>query len=106
MLELAAEGQIDAHVENTTFLGDALGGLSLLSTCVMVAVSVSDLIDASEDEIEQMADRVRDRIDGDLGAMPIAQAIEKLEQETSARTVRKTHSGHAGLSEKNSGHEY
>jgi hypothetical protein len=38
--------------------------------------------------------------------MPIAQAMEKLEQETSARTVRKTHSGHAGLSEKNSGHEY
>lgn len=30
---------------------------------VIVAVSVSDLIDASEDEIEQMADRVRDRID-------------------------------------------
>ncbi|RLB60207.1 MAG: type VI secretion system membrane subunit TssM, partial [Deltaproteobacteria bacterium] len=30
---------------------------------VLVAVSVSDLIDASEDEIEQIADRVRDRID-------------------------------------------
>jgi type VI secretion system protein ImpL len=30
---------------------------------VIVAVSVSDLIDATEDEIEQVADRVRDRID-------------------------------------------
>ncbi|HIN94812.1 MAG TPA: threonine--tRNA ligase, partial [Planctomycetes bacterium] len=57
-------------------------------------------------ELEEGTVSVRDRIDGDLGAMPIAQAMEKLEQETSARTVRKTHSGHAGLSEKNSGHEY
>ena len=57
-------------------------------------------------EMEEGTVSVRDRIDGDLGAMPIAQAMEKLEQETSARTVRKTHSGHAGLSEKNSGHEY
>ena len=30
---------------------------------VIVAVSVSELIDATEDEIEQVADRVRDRID-------------------------------------------
>ena len=35
VLELAAEGQIDAHVENTSFLGDALGGISLVSECVM-----------------------------------------------------------------------
>lgn len=57
-------------------------------------------------EMEEGTVSVRDRIDGDIGAMPIAQAIEKLQQETSARTVRKTHSGHAGLSEKSSGHEY
>jgi threonyl-tRNA synthetase len=49
---------------------------------------------------------VRDRIDGDLGAMPIAQAIEKMQQETAARTVRQSYSGHAGLAEKSSGHEY
>ena len=57
-------------------------------------------------EMEEGTVSVRDRIDGDLGAMPVAQAIEKLQQEAAARTVRKTHSGHAGLSEKSSGHEY
>ena len=57
-------------------------------------------------EMEEGTVSVRDRIDGDLGAMPIAQAIEKLQQETAARTVRQTHSGNAGLSEKSSGHEY
>ena len=57
-------------------------------------------------EMEEGTVSVRDRIDGDLGAMPIAQAIEKLQQETDARTVRQSYSGHAGLAEKSSGHEY
>ena len=35
VLELEAEGEIDPHVENTTYLGDTLGGISLLSSCVM-----------------------------------------------------------------------
>jgi threonyl-tRNA synthetase len=33
---------------------------------------------------------VRDRIDGDLGAMPVAAAIDKLAAEAAARTVRQT----------------
>lgn len=33
---------------------------------------------------------VRDRIDGDLGAMPIAQAVQKLQKEVSDRVVRQT----------------
>ena len=39
-------------------------------------------------EMEEGTVSVRDRIDGDLGAMPVAQAIEKLQQEAAARTVR------------------
>ena len=31
---------------------------------------------------------VRDRIDGDLGAMPIADAIAKLQQEVAERRIR------------------
>ena len=33
---------------------------------------------------------VRDRIDGDLGAMPLPAAIEKLKAEIEAKTVRQT----------------
>jgi threonyl-tRNA synthetase len=32
---------------------------------------------------------VRDRIDGDLGAMPVEAAVEKLLAEVAAKTVRK-----------------
>ncbi len=32
---------------------------------------------------------VRDRLEGDLGAMPLAAAIEKLQAEIRAKTVRK-----------------
>jgi threonyl-tRNA synthetase len=31
---------------------------------------------------------VRDRIDGDLGALPLADAIAKLQQEIASKTVR------------------
>lgn len=49
---------------------------------------------------------IRDRIDGDLGALPFEAALAKLQAEIAARTVRKTFGGHAGLSEKSAGHEY
>jgi threonyl-tRNA synthetase len=39
-------------------------------------------------EAEQNAVAVRDRIEGDLGAMPIAAAIAKLQAEVDARVVR------------------
>ena len=39
-------------------------------------------------EAEQGAVAVRDRIDGDLGAMPLDEAIAKLKEEADARTIR------------------
>ena len=39
-------------------------------------------------EAEAGAVAVRDRIDGDLGAMPLADAIAKLKEESDARTIR------------------
>jgi threonyl-tRNA synthetase len=48
----------------------------------------------------------RDRLEGDLGAMPIDQAPTRLQQEISERRVRKTYSGSAGLEAKAAGHEY
>ncbi len=39
-------------------------------------------------EMEQGAVAVRDRIDGDLGSMPLEAAIAKLQEEVRARTVR------------------
>jgi threonyl-tRNA synthetase len=49
---------------------------------------------------------VRDRLDGDLGAMPLPAAIDKLNQEINARTVRKTYGGDAGLAGKGAKMEY
>jgi threonyl-tRNA synthetase len=49
---------------------------------------------------------VRDRIDGDLGAMKIDEAINKFLAEISARTVRKTYGGNAGLGERSADNEY
>ena len=40
-------------------------------------------------EAEQGSVAVRDRIDGDLGAMPVEAAVEKLLAEVAAKTVRK-----------------
>ncbi|MFG0240566.1 MAG: His/Gly/Thr/Pro-type tRNA ligase C-terminal domain-containing protein, partial [Gimesia chilikensis] len=39
-------------------------------------------------EAEQTAVAVRDRIDGDLGPMPLADAIAKLKEEVEERRVR------------------
>ncbi len=49
---------------------------------------------------------VRDRIEGDLGAMTVAQSIEKLQGEIDAKTVRKTYGSNAGLGERAAGNEY
>ena len=57
-------------------------------------------------DAEQQTVSVRDRIDGDLGAMPIAQALELLRNEIADRTVRKTYRGSAGLGERGATHEY
>jgi len=48
-------------------------------------------------EAEENAVAVRDRIDGDLGSMKIAAAIEKLREEVKNRVVRQVFQGSAGL---------
>jgi threonyl-tRNA synthetase len=55
---------------------------------------------------EEQTVSVRDRIDGDLGAMKIDQAIDKLRLEINERRVRKTYGGSAGLGEHRATHEY
>ena len=57
-------------------------------------------------DAEQGTVSVRDRLEGDLGAMPTRQALEKLQEEVRERRVRKTYGGHAGLGDRGSGHEY
>jgi len=49
---------------------------------------------------------VRDRIDGDLGGMPIEDAVNKFRGEIAARTVRQTFTGSAGLSDTSTVMEY
>ncbi|MDX1947940.1 MAG: threonine--tRNA ligase [Pirellulaceae bacterium] len=49
---------------------------------------------------------LRDRIDGDLGAMPLPAAINRLQDEIAARKVRKTFSGSANVEGKATGNEY
>ncbi len=53
---------------------------------------------------------LRDRIDGDLGSMPIAEAIEKLKNEVATRTVRQAVKGSAqaavAVDSGATGHEY
>ncbi len=49
---------------------------------------------------------VRDRIDGDLGAMPVEAALDRLREEVRERTVRKTYHGSAGLGERGASNEY
>ena len=44
-------------------------------------------------DAEQGTVSIRDRLEGDLGAMSIEAAIAKLQTEIAARTVRKTFSG-------------
>jgi threonyl-tRNA synthetase len=50
---------------------------------------------------------VRDRLEGDLGAMPLAEAIGKLQQEIAAKTVRQVAAAEVvGVSDRESQHEY
>jgi threonyl-tRNA synthetase len=49
---------------------------------------------------------VRDRIDGDQGAVKVPAAIDKLQQEIGDRTVRQTFGGNAGLGERGARNEY
>jgi threonyl-tRNA synthetase len=49
---------------------------------------------------------VRDRIDGDLGAMKLEEAMAKLQAEVTARTVRKTFGTDAGLGDRGARNEY
>ncbi len=49
---------------------------------------------------------VRDRLEGDLGAMPADQAIAQLTQEVAERRVRQTFGGSAGFTERAAAHEY
>jgi threonyl-tRNA synthetase len=57
-------------------------------------------------EEESATVAVRDRLEGDLGAMPLDEAIAKLKAEVDAKTVRKTHTGDAGLGESRAANEY
>ncbi|HTN76918.1 MAG TPA: threonine--tRNA ligase [Pirellulaceae bacterium] len=57
-------------------------------------------------EVESHQVAVRDRIDGDLGAMPVGTAVEKLLLEVAARTVRKTYEGGTGLGDRGAKNEY
>ncbi len=64
------------------------------------------LVVGGRDE-EQGTVSVRDRIDGDLGALAVADAIARLQQEVAARTVRqKFEQLDAGLSARGESHEY
>ena len=49
---------------------------------------------------------LRDRIDKDLGAMPVSEAVTRMENEVQQRTVRQTFTSSAGLGEGGSGNEY
>jgi threonyl-tRNA synthetase len=51
-------------------------------------------------DCEQGTVSVRDRIDGDVGAMPLGAAVEKLREEIRSRTVRETFGGSAGLGDR------
>jgi threonyl-tRNA synthetase len=58
-------------------------------------------------ETESASVAVRDRIDGDLGVMPLAQAIDKLKSEIANRTVRQKYEGGlAAPASRGEGHEY
>jgi threonyl-tRNA synthetase len=57
-------------------------------------------------DAEQGTVSVRDRVDGDIGAITIAAAIERLTQEVAEKTVRKTHRGSAGLDSGQVANEY
>lgn len=62
------------------------------------------VIGGREAESGQVA--IRDRIDGDQGALPVDEAIAKLQSEVAAKTVRKVYEGGAGLGDRGAKNEY
>jgi threonyl-tRNA synthetase len=62
------------------------------------------VIGGREAESGQVA--IRDRIDGDQGALPVDEAIVKLRAEIAAKTVRKVYEGGAGLGDRGAKNEY
>ncbi len=57
-------------------------------------------------EMEQDTVAVRDRIEGDLGALPVEEALEKLRDEVDRKQVRQVASMDLGMGTRRSGHEY
>jgi threonyl-tRNA synthetase len=52
-----------------------------------------------EKEVAAGTVAVRDRVDGDLGAMPVPELVARLEKEVRAKTIRQTSTATAGLTE-------
>jgi len=57
-------------------------------------------------DAEQGLVSVRDRLDGDLGGMPLDAALQRLTEEVRVKKVRRTFSGDAGLGERGARNEY
>jgi threonyl-tRNA synthetase len=57
-------------------------------------------------EAEEGKVAVRDRLEGDVGAMPLAEAIAKLQGEIRDKTIRHVVKGSAGLGNKSAKNEY
>jgi len=57
-------------------------------------------------ETEEGKVSVRDRIEGDLGAMPIDEALAKLKAEVAAKTVRRVAKASAGLGQRSESNQY
>jgi len=57
-------------------------------------------------EQENHSVAVRDRLEGDLGAMPLEETIAKLQAEIEAKTVRQAVKGSAGLAQRGEGNVY
>ncbi len=59
-----------------------------------------------ERDVEAGTVSVRDRIDGDLGAMPLETAVQKLLDEVAAKTIRQVIKTTAGLTDKGAVNDY
>ena len=57
-------------------------------------------------DAENQTVSVRDRLDGDLGALPIADAIERLRREADSKIVRQKFQESAGISDQTVENEY
>ena len=57
-------------------------------------------------DVEQGTVSVRDRIEGDLGAMDLADAMAKFQEEIAAKTVRQSFTESAGLGEGRASEDY